>query len=49
MNGEGFRVYVKEGEAVSQGQLIMEMDPELIRKRGFSPMIIVARVGKTEK
>ena len=48
MNGEGFRVYVKEGEAVSQGQLIMEMDPELIRKRGFSPMIIVARVGKTE-
>jgi phosphotransferase system IIA component len=29
---------------VKQGQLIMEMDPELIRARGFNPMIIVVRI-----
>ena len=44
LNGEGFRVYVSEGENVKQGQLIMEMDPELIRARGFNPMIIVVRI-----
>ena len=32
-NGEGFRVHVAEGERVKQGQLIMEMDPDLIRAR----------------
>ena len=44
LNGEGFSVYVSEGENVKQGQLIMEMDPELIRARGFNPMIIVVRI-----
>jgi PTS system beta-glucosides-specific IIC component len=44
LNGEGFSVYVSEGENVKQGQLIMEMDPDLIRERGFDPMIIVVRI-----
>ena len=44
LNGEGFRVHVSEGEHVQQGQLIMEMDPDLIRARGFNPMIIVVRI-----
>jgi glucose-specific phosphotransferase system IIA component len=44
MNGEGFRVHVQEGEPVKQGQLILESDPELIRARGFNPMIIVVRI-----
>ena len=44
LNGEGFSVYVSEGENVKQGQMIMEMDPELIRARGFNPMIIVVRI-----
>ena len=44
MNGEGFRVHVQEGEQVKQGQLILESDPELIRARGFNPMIIVVRI-----
>ncbi len=34
LNGEGFRVYVREGEKVEQGQLVMEADIELIRSRG---------------
>ena len=44
LNGEGFRVCVSEGESVKQGQLIMEMDTELVRARGFNPMIIVVRI-----
>ena len=46
LKGEGFRVHVSEGEHVKQGQLIMEMDPELIRARGYNPMIIVARMSQ---
>ena len=45
LNGEGFRVYVREGEKVEQGQLVMEADIELIRSRGFDPMIIVVKLG----
>ena len=44
LNGEGFQVYVREGENVEQGQLIMEADLDLIRDRGFNPMVIVARI-----
>ncbi len=46
LKGEGFRVHVSEGEHVKQGQLIMEMDPELIRARGYNPMIIVVRMSQ---
>lgn len=45
MNGEGFRVHVREGDEVKQGQLILEADIDLIRARGLNPMIIVARIG----
>ena len=44
LNGEGFRVLVREGEKVEQGQLILEADLDLIRARGYDPMIIVARI-----
>lgn len=44
MNGEGFRVHVREGESVKQGQLILEMEMDLVRERGFNPMIIVVRI-----
>lgn len=43
LNGEGFRVLVREGDRVEQGQLILEADLDLIRARGFNPMIVVAR------
>ena len=44
LNGEGFTVYVREGEEVKQGQLIMEADLDLIKARGYNPIIIVARI-----
>jgi phosphotransferase system IIA component len=44
MNGEGFRVHVREGESVKQGQLILEMETDLVRERGFNPMVIVVRI-----
>ena len=44
LNGEGFRVLVREGDRVTQGQQIMEADIRLIRERGFNPMIIVVRI-----
>ena len=44
LNGEGFTVLVREGEAVRQGQVIMRADVDLIRARGYNPMVIVARV-----
>lgn len=44
LNGEGFRLHVQEGSTVEQGQLIMEADLDLIRERGFNPMIIAVRL-----
>ena len=43
LNGEGFNVLVKEGDTVSQGQLVMEADLAYIRAQGFNPMVIIAR------
>ena len=44
LNGEGFKVYVREGEPVEQGQPVMEMDLNRIRERGFNPIIIVVQI-----
>ena len=44
LNGDGFKVLVEEGEKVKQGQKIMEMDLNLIRERGYNPIVIVARI-----
>ncbi len=44
MNGEGFKVNVKEGDEVKQEQLVMEADLKLIRSKGLNPMVIVVRV-----
>ena len=44
MNGEGFRVHVREGDMVRQGQLVMEADLDLIRSRGYNPMVVVVRI-----
>ena len=42
MGGKGFRVLVREGNAVSKGDPVMEADLDLIREAGLSPMVIVA-------
>ena len=44
MNGEGFTVLVREGEHIEKGQPAMTADIELIREKGFNPVVIVARV-----
>ena len=44
LNGEGFKVFVQEGDKVEKGQQIMEADIQWIRERGFNPMIIVVQI-----
>lgn len=41
MNGDGFRVFVKEGDQVKAGQKLMEFDIEKIKKAGYSPVTAV--------
>lgn len=40
LKGKGFTVLVKEGETVTSGQKIMQMDLDVIKKAGLSPMIV---------
>ena len=49
LNGEGFTVRVSEGQTVKQGQPVMEADLDLIRRRGYNPMVIVVRLGTEER
>ncbi|MGB9813736.1 MAG: PTS sugar transporter subunit IIA [Thermovenabulum sp.] len=57
LKGEGFRLYVNEGDAVKKGQLLLTFDKELIFNKGFSlitPVIIpdmkrVKGIIKTDK
>ena len=44
LNGEGFQVFVREGEAVEPGTLVMKADLDLIRARGYNPMVIVVSI-----
>ena len=44
LNGEGFKVFVQEGDKVEKGQQIMKADIQWIRERGFNPMIIVVQI-----
>lgn len=43
LEGEGFKVHVEQGQTVKQGDLLVECDLELLRKRGYqtiTPMIV---------
>ena len=44
MNGEGFTLYVNEGDEVEQGQLVMDVDVKLISSKGLNPIVIVVKV-----
>lgn len=35
MNGEGFEVFVKEGDKVKQGDRLIKFDSDLIKEKGF--------------
>lgn len=41
LGGKGFRVFVKEGEHISQGKLMVEFDKALIEKEGLDPTVIL--------
>ncbi|MGN0481180.1 MAG: glucose PTS transporter subunit IIA, partial [Lachnospiraceae bacterium] len=43
LNGEGFRPQKNQGEAVKKGELLLEFDIELLKKRGFitdTPIVV---------
>lgn len=41
MNGDGFEVFVKQGDSVKAGQTLLRFDIEKIRKAGFSPVTVM--------
>lgn len=41
MNGDGFEVFVKQGDPVKTGQLLLRFDIEKIRNAGFSPVTVM--------
>ena len=41
MNGEGFEVFVKEGQQVAVGDMLVKFDKELVESKGYSSEILV--------
>ena len=41
MNGEGFEVFVKEGQHVATGDMLVKFDKELVESKGYSSEILV--------
>ena len=41
MNGEGFEVFVKEGQHVAAGDMLVKFDKELVESKGYSSEILV--------
>ena len=35
---------MSEGDVVKQGQKVMEFDAELIKARGYNPMVVVVEI-----
>lgn len=44
LGGKGFDILVREGEHVNSAQKIMEADLDLIKKNGYSTMVIMVRL-----
>lgn len=42
LKGEGFNVFVKEGDSVKKGDLLMEVDFDLLKNNGYQTDVIVA-------
>ncbi|GEQ50559.1 hypothetical protein TK11N_24110 [Tetragenococcus koreensis] len=40
LKGEGFKPQVKQGDQVTQGDLLMEMDVEPIKEAGYDPVVL---------
>ena len=43
LGGRGFTIIAKAGDAVKQGDLVLQMDLDIIQDAGLSPMIIIAQ------
>lgn len=41
LQGEGFKVLVKEGQKVSKGEVMLQFDKELVEKKGYSSEILM--------
>lgn len=41
MNGDGFQAYVKQGESVKAGKLLIEFDVQKIRDAGYDPVTMI--------
>lgn len=41
MNGEGFKVFVKEGQQVAAGDILVKFDKTLVEEKGYSSEILV--------
>ena len=48
LNGEGFTVFVSDGQKIKKGDKLMEFDPAYIRKHAVSDACIVIFTGLTE-
>lgn len=43
LNGEGIKVFVKEGDNVKRGQLLIEFDKDIIEEKGYDTTCIVVK------
>lgn len=41
LKGQGFKAYIKQNQEVKEGKLMLEMDVNLISKKGFDPIVMV--------
>ncbi|GAE00712.1 PTS system glucose family Etransporter subunit IIA [Clostridium botulinum B str. Osaka05] len=48
MNGEGFKVFVKTGDSVKEGQDLIMFDEELIKNRGLSTYTMLVITNSSE-
>jgi len=51
LNGEGFNIFAKEGNSVTPQTKLVEIDPEILKKNGYSSdiMVIITNMDKVNK
>lgn len=42
LKGQGFELYVKDGDSIKKGDLLLKCDVDYIKNKGLSPMVIMA-------
>ena len=48
MNGEGFKVFVKDGQAVQKGDKLIEFDREKIKAANFDDIVVTLVINSDE-